>query len=505
MYYIKELEHCVKKFFELNPSLNQTPSNLQGIYKIFEKIYSKSKQNDAYALKILNYIQSNLCDESKIKRKVTARDFEDLIATLINEQILDETKRKNKKQNKNTSKPSNFDSYISSNYREKADIKFDSGFKISVKTLLTVNKEINCGSFAREALFENVLTRKEYGGKRKAGLGSKGQFYDTLMKIQPDDINTFKSNFNKMVDGIFKDDILFFIKSNDSLDIYFLTSNEFKSILKNSLTVNFETFFSVINRYEGNSFRIERDIFLAACINSKHSHCISINFKNTNHSIFAAINNELSKINNLITDYLYSNTLDISKCDFDSLYKLNNIKEKVNVLTIKQEDLHSNFHNRLLSLNDNNFFEFGPVIFTNTSKVKEKLFTTSIYGESNNLKLKIFRKDNLLFSSELLDNQVFDKHTTFLLDEFELESDKKYYILKPNTEKFKILIFNTTSSNYKSLIEYQKSIYIVKSDDSIIEKKSAILQDNPIKYIFRQGKYLCYREINTNEINEEKI
>ena len=303
-------------------------------------------------------MHNNLTDETKAKRKVTARDIEDFIADLFSGTVTDEETRQNSSTIPITNLSSTIDivnSYISSNYREKCDIEFNNSYKLSIKSFITDNKEINCGSFAREALFKDIINN--YGGERKNGLGSKGQFLDLFEQIERNGKwKVFVERFKYMTNNIFKDDLLFFIKGDNSVDIYLVDSTKFKNTLISAVSAGPKFAVSVLNRYEGNSIRIERDIFLSPEI-STH---IGLNFNNTNETFLNKIDVELQKLKDETLNYISNNSVSLDDYNqlistFSSSYK-DTISELLNIKSknIDSDALITNFHNNILKLYSSN-------------------------------------------------------------------------------------------------------------------------------------------------------
>jgi len=117
------------------------------------------------------------------------------LAILFNGKITDETKRQNSDNKIKLIENDFITNFTTSNKREKADIIFDKGFALSVKTLMFNNKEINLGSFEKTALFYE-LDVYDYLGERKGkngilnnkevkiGLGSKALLKNLLLLLK---------------------------------------------------------------------------------------------------------------------------------------------------------------------------------------------------------------------------------------------------------------------------------------------------------------------------------
>nr|ADX97293.1 Cac8I [Clostridium acetobutylicum] len=349
-YYIPQLSNSIENFYLLNADLNRIPSSTADMLLVFQRLFDKALKNDFTSLSIINYMHNNLTDESKAKRKVTARDIEDFIADLFEGTVTDEESRQNL-----TSTIDIVDSYISSNYREKCDIQFNNSYKLSIKSFISDNKEINCGSFAREALFKDIV--ENYGGERKNGLGSKGQFLDLFEKIKDNGKWTdFTNRFTYMTNNIFKDDLLIFIKGGNNVDIYLVDSEKFRNTLISAVSSGPKFAVSVLNRYEGNSIRIERDIFLSPKI-STH---IGLNFNKTNENALNKIDVELQKLKDVTLNFISNDTASLNNYSqlistFNSSYQ-NTISDLLSLksMTLSSDALITSFHQNVLNLYSSN-------------------------------------------------------------------------------------------------------------------------------------------------------
>lgn len=282
--FIKKL---AKSFFK-DSKISVPPKKIEDIRDAFKSIKTGAENNDIRAQYIVNYLYYNIASDEKRKRKVTARDFEDLIAIIFEGEVTDETKRHNDYSISSEISSEYVARYVVSNLREKSDILFDK-FGISVKTSMPDNKEINMGSFAREALFYQILNN--YGGERKSGLGSANQMLSVFAKIKElkkwDD---FVKRFKEMVTNIFQDDFLFVIKGGSYIEIFTLSAENLQKLFFDAIDSGSEEATWLINRYEGNSIRIKRDPVLERCDKIKIdfdilSNSPVINFKKLLHDI----------------------------------------------------------------------------------------------------------------------------------------------------------------------------------------------------------------------------
>ena len=130
------------------------------------------------------------------------------------------------------------------------------------------NKEINLGSFEKKVLFDGLNVTK-YLTERKTdeeiGLGSKPRLKKLLLKIKSNgDYNTFSDRFTKMFDFIFADDFILAIKDKNKLHLYFFTGEEFTSLITSKVD-DIDSLIEIVNRWEGNGIRIDREKLLESC------------------------------------------------------------------------------------------------------------------------------------------------------------------------------------------------------------------------------------------------
>lgn len=246
----------IEKYLSLFVKQNylEKPISIKQLILFFKRLQDGIKAKDPLSLIIAEYLAINIASETKRKRKVSAREFEDFLAIAFEGKVMDTESRK-------TEMPEATDSfvekYIISNRREKMDVIFSSKYGISVKTSVPNNNEINMGAFAREALFYEILDN--YGSERKGGLGSKPQIKATFEKIKEvGKWGDFCERFAVMVKGIYADDLIVAEKGGENLSIFFVSSEKLQKLLIDAVKGGPNETIKVLNRYEGNSLRIDR-------------------------------------------------------------------------------------------------------------------------------------------------------------------------------------------------------------------------------------------------------
>ncbi len=291
--------------------LNKT-ANLDTIFAFFKKLeIDKNKFNYAY----LNYyLYNNISKESVAKRKTTSRDFEDILATIFDGTITDEERRENANINNFYLENETITGFAVSNKREKTDVKIGNNYFLSVKTLMNDNKEFNFGSLEKTTLFsgfklEKYLNERKGVNLEKIGLGSKPRLLNLLKEIESKkQYNKFRKRFSKLARFIFSDDLVVLIKDNSKIDLYLIKGEKFvKLLIRKSITP--EKLVTLINRWEGNSIRMNREPIL------KIGKKVHLNFKFLDKHIINKILITEEKISKYFIKYIntYPNNAEYKK------------------------------------------------------------------------------------------------------------------------------------------------------------------------------------------------
>lgn len=297
--------------------LKSEASNIDDIYNFF--IYLQNNKNKFYTLYIYNYLFNFISSDEVAKRKTSARVFEDLLAIMCNAKVADDSIR----QNIIYAVPNHFvnaKDIIASNRREKADVIFRNNYSFSVKTLIVSNSEINMGSFEKRVLFDG-LNVDNYLGERKskdgAGLGSKKQFLKLLELLESNsNYKKFKDKFNQMAEFIYSDDLLLAIKNNYKMELYFFNGDEIVDIFK-AHSKDKDSFLKIVNRYEGNALRIDRNALIAKCNKQ-----IFLDFSYLKNSVIDLVNQFDYKLHKSYVDYFANqNSKRDILADLENLFK----------------------------------------------------------------------------------------------------------------------------------------------------------------------------------------
>jgi hypothetical protein len=259
---------------------------------VIDGVAKNNNQVSILAKLILFDLKNFINHPSIFKENSTARALENRLSILGNGRTSDALTKTNPdisvllSQAKLDKIPINVQAKICSNFREKGDAIFynpkkDNSYKVSIKSLVPDNKEINFGAFDFTSLVSGLLDDRFLAlGERKSklklthkgidyelGRGSRIQLENLFKYIKAiGKIDEFIERWEIVFSGVFKEDIFIFIKDFKILRIYILSNENFKKCISDSLrAINTDSSKSVINRWEGNSVRMSRDIIIDYC------------------------------------------------------------------------------------------------------------------------------------------------------------------------------------------------------------------------------------------------
>jgi len=285
----KEL-HSIKIIRDYMARKKLLPHNVQDIdtiYSFFQYLTSDKSKTKFNSLYIMNYIYTYIASDEVAKRKTSSRVFEDLLAIIFDGEVTDSKKRKNIK----SEVPQCFElvqDKLAGNKREKIDLLFNNSYGVSVKTLMMSNKEINMGSFEKKILFDgfgvsNYLTERKTDSDM--GLGSKPRLKKLLELLKTNNhYDKFQDRFEKMFSFIFSDDIILSIKENEKMYLYFFSGEEFTKLFTSKIC-NIDELLKILNRWEGNSIRIDRTMLLESSIRM-----VELDFSLLNDTVISLVN-----------------------------------------------------------------------------------------------------------------------------------------------------------------------------------------------------------------------
>lgn len=274
--------------------LKKTPvSNHDSFKKLINSLVKDAKANGTMASKLAKLILfdwKNYINHPAIyKEKSTASALENRIALLGHGNTSDALPKKDPLISTLLIKadydklPTEVQAKICSNFREKGDAIFydsrlNSSYKVSIKSLIARNKEINFGAFEFASIIRGILHDEFLAlGERKSkikktiadreyeiGRGSRQQLADFFDYLKADGKwDIFLERWKIVFSGVFKEDIIIYIKEHEKLKLYLISNKSFVDSVYNSLVDTKEGYSNMIlNRWEGNSIRLDRDLLL---------------------------------------------------------------------------------------------------------------------------------------------------------------------------------------------------------------------------------------------------
>lgn len=254
-------------------------NDFESIGREIQKLFKLSESGDKHAQLLLYDLYLSINHQSVYKDNITGKRIEQRLSQLFALSTGDEIKKSNPNINSLMSDENIklFDNKIlelvCSNYREKGDLFFYKAstnelYKLSIKSLVPTNKEINFGAFefistlktipGLEKLYavqerKRTLTIIENDIKFKnIGLGSTKQLNELLNYIKFKGLyEEYKFKFKILLESVYKDDFLIYIKDNNHFKIYLVQNKDFIDFIISKLDSNFSN-----TRIEGNSLRI---------------------------------------------------------------------------------------------------------------------------------------------------------------------------------------------------------------------------------------------------------
>jgi hypothetical protein len=253
--------------------------DLTSIKQGIEKLLNNSKKGDKLAQLILMDFYLSVNHELVYKDNITGKRIEIKLSKLFALTTGDEMPRVNP--NINVLMPREyqvlFDPEVlylaASNNREKGDLFFvnhlnSSLYKVSIKSLVPTNKEINFGAFEFLSTIKDIegleplLNIQERNRSidfqinglkfRDIGLGSSKKLKNMwgFIQYQGKEIE-YLNRFKILLETIYKDDFLIYIKDPENIKIYLLPNFEFINIVLEKIKNGFSQM-----RMEGNAIRI---------------------------------------------------------------------------------------------------------------------------------------------------------------------------------------------------------------------------------------------------------
>jgi len=253
--------------------------DLDSIKKGIDKLLNNSQKGDKLAQLILMDFFLSINHELVYKDNITGKRIEIKLSKLFALSTGDEMPRANP--NINVLMPKEYQIVFepevlylaASNNREKGDLFFvnhqeNSLYKLSIKSLVPTNKEINFGAFEFLSTIKGIVGLEELlniqernraidivsdGIKfRDIGVGSSKKLKNMWLYIQHQGKeDEYLTRFKILLETVYKDDFLIYIKDPENIKIYLLPNFAFISIILEKIRNGFSQM-----RMEGNAIRI---------------------------------------------------------------------------------------------------------------------------------------------------------------------------------------------------------------------------------------------------------
>lgn len=257
--------------------LERPPKDVNGVIKYFEALKDGVERGELLAVEFAARIAYNACRQDVWKEHSAAKFIEHFVARFLGGVLTSPKKRPTVSipeipRTVRTNLPDirDFERGVKRAALEKPDLYFPrTGLRLSLKSLIPENQEVNVGSFPQRLLFAGLLTT--IPNERK-GLGSPERLLKVFKEIQERNLwNVFTERFKYMVDAIFNN-VHYLIVERDpapEIRVYIIKSDDFKGLLKAALESGPQDLVKVWYRYELHSLRLKKDPLIAKGVKIK--------------------------------------------------------------------------------------------------------------------------------------------------------------------------------------------------------------------------------------------
>jgi len=254
-------------------------NNLKSIVSELDKLFKNSQGGDKLAELILFDFYLSINHRSVFKDNITGKILEQRLSQLFALSTGDSIIKTNPdiKYLMDSRYLELFDKdtldLVCSNYREKGDLFFYRPaslevYKMSIKSLVPSNDEINFGAFEFASTIRNieglemiyniqernrtidvVCDGEHFKG---IGLGSNSQLKSMLNYIKyKNKFEEYRRNFEILLSSVYKDDFLVYIKDNNKFRVHLIDNSSFINFIMDKLDSDFKN-----TRVEGNAIRV---------------------------------------------------------------------------------------------------------------------------------------------------------------------------------------------------------------------------------------------------------
>ena len=261
-------------FFAKKHGLTRPPRTLDDVKKYFEKLRDGVKKNELLAVELAASISYNACRQNIWREHEAAKFIERFVERFLGGIL---TSPKNRPPvpplpplpdnvRRNLPDVNDFLQNVRRAALEKTDLYFpETKLRISLKSLVPDNNEINAGSFPPRLLFAGFL--KTIPEERK-GMGSRTRLLQIFKQLQEKGAwQEFVERFKYMLDAIYDDIHLVVIERyplpRPKLIIYLISSDKFRSLLKELVDEGPESLTRVLYRFELHSMRLVKSEVIA--------------------------------------------------------------------------------------------------------------------------------------------------------------------------------------------------------------------------------------------------
>jgi len=255
-------------FFAEKYGLPRPPKTLEDVRAYFKKLKEGIRENDPLAVELGYRISYGACRPDIWKEHTAAKFIENFVSSFLKGQLTKSGERPPVEiprvpENIARHLP-NYNDFVQTVRRaalEKTDLYFrETGLRLSLKSLIPQNQELNVGSFQPRLLFAGFL--KVIPEERK-GMGSARRLLILFNQIKEEGKwELFLERFKYMVDAIF-DNIHFLVLERhpypaQKLVVYTIESEKFRNLLKTKAEAGPEELTSIFYRFELHAMRLRK-------------------------------------------------------------------------------------------------------------------------------------------------------------------------------------------------------------------------------------------------------